>query len=318
MPCPVDQQANPESCGALFGKKADGEQCSQITCPKALGVTMKLICGGGCCPSCWAPDHVINLDRHTSIDDAAVVDAAPQAPSSCGGVKCFKTACAAGFTEGFVMDPKDGHAQIDYMRQFILHEAREQASEIDAKADQEFYAEKLRLVKMGSLKIQAEHDRRMNEVSVSQQIAQSNIHNKKKLEVLEAKNKLVSEAFQAAASALGSESKKESVIVGLIKQGCQSFQAGSSIKVRCRQEDESVVKSAIAKVGNVTFDNNYILKSFASTFTSECLGGVILSNSHNNVIVDQTFNARLTVCFERAVPVLKPMLFGGGGSKHFD
>merc|ERR1712166_1393803 len=185
--------------------------------------------------------------------------------------------------------------QIDYMRQFILHEAREQASEIDAKADQEFYAEKVRLVKTGSLKIQAEHDRRMNEVSVSQQIAQSNIHNKKKLEVLEAKNKLVSEAFRAAAAALGGESKKESVIVGLIKQGCQSFQAGSSIKVRCRQEDEAVVKSAIAKVGNVTFDNNYILKS--STSTSECLGGVILSNSHDNVIVDQTFNARLTVCF---------------------
>jgi len=102
MPCPVEQQTNPEACGALFGNKADGEQCSQITCPKALGVTMKLICGGGCCPSCWAPDHVINLDRHSSIDDAAVVDPAPQAPSTCGGVKCFKTACAAGFTEGFV------------------------------------------------------------------------------------------------------------------------------------------------------------------------------------------------------------------------
>jgi len=102
MPCPVEQQANPEACGALFGNKADGEQCSQITCPKALGVTMKLICGGGCCPSCWAPDHVIKLDRHTSVDDAAVVDPAPQAPGTCGGVKCFKTACAAGFTEGFV------------------------------------------------------------------------------------------------------------------------------------------------------------------------------------------------------------------------
>jgi len=102
MPCPVDQQANPEACGALFGNKADGEQCSQITCPKALGVTMKLICGGGCCPSCWAPDHVIKVDRHTSVDDAAVVDPAPQAASTCGGVKCFKTTCAAGFTEGFV------------------------------------------------------------------------------------------------------------------------------------------------------------------------------------------------------------------------
>ena len=46
------------------------------------------------------------------------------------------------------------------------------------------------------------------------------------------------------------------------------------------------------------------------------LGGVILTNEDGTVVVDQTFNARLAVCFERAVPVLKPILFGGGGSKH--
>merc|ERR1719463_554670 len=102
VPCPVDKQTNPESCSALFGDKADGTQCPQISCPKAEGVTMKLVCAGGCCPTCWAPDHVVNLDRHTSIDDAAVVDPAPQAPGTCGGVKCFKLKCGPGFTEGFV------------------------------------------------------------------------------------------------------------------------------------------------------------------------------------------------------------------------
>jgi len=100
--CPVGEQTNPEACGAFFGDKAAGDQCPQISCSKALGVTMKLICGGGCCPTCWAPDHVIAVDRHTTVDDAAVVDSAPQAPSTCGGVKCFKLACAAGYSEGFV------------------------------------------------------------------------------------------------------------------------------------------------------------------------------------------------------------------------
>lgn len=100
--CPVSSQTNTESCGAYFSGKADGQQCPQITCPKALGVTMKLTCSGGCCPTCWAPDHVIAVDRHTSIDDASVVDAAPQAASSCGGVKCFKLMCGPGYTEGFV------------------------------------------------------------------------------------------------------------------------------------------------------------------------------------------------------------------------
>jgi len=102
MPCPVESFGNAEACNAYFGNKADGEQCPQITCPRTPGVTMKLTCSGGCCPTCWAPDHVIAVDRHTSVDDAAVVDSAPQAPGSCGGVKCFALACAPGFSEGHV------------------------------------------------------------------------------------------------------------------------------------------------------------------------------------------------------------------------
>mmetsp|Transcript_35861 Transcript_35861/g.57119 ORF Transcript_35861/g.57119 Transcript_35861/m.57119 type:complete len:172 (+) Transcript_35861:59-574(+) len=101
-PCPVEEMANAEGCSAYFGDKVDAEKCPQISCPKALGVTMKLVCGGGCCPTCWAPDHVIKLDRHTSISDAAVVDPAPGAPTTCGGVKCFKLSCAPGYTSGFV------------------------------------------------------------------------------------------------------------------------------------------------------------------------------------------------------------------------
>merc|ERR1719261_89584 len=52
MPCPVEEMTNAEGCSAYFHGKADGEQCPQISCPKALGVTMKLVCGGGCCPTC--------------------------------------------------------------------------------------------------------------------------------------------------------------------------------------------------------------------------------------------------------------------------
>merc|ERR1740121_3315851 len=101
-PCPVESMTSPDGCSAQFGDKADADKCPQIYCPKALGVTMKLVCGGGCCPHCWAPDHVVSLDRHTTVDDAAVVPTAPQAPGTCGGAKCFKLACAAGHTEGHV------------------------------------------------------------------------------------------------------------------------------------------------------------------------------------------------------------------------
>merc|ERR1719277_1691944 len=102
MPCPVETMGNAEACSAQFEGKADGQQCPQISCPKALGVTMKLVCGGGCCPTCWAPDHVVSLDRHTALKNPATVPAAPQAPGTCAGVKCFKPLCQAGQTVSHV------------------------------------------------------------------------------------------------------------------------------------------------------------------------------------------------------------------------
>merc|ERR1719428_1886996 len=101
-PCPVESYTNPDGCAAFFGNKTDAEKCPQLSCSKALGITLKLVCGGTCCPTCWAPDHVVAMDRHTNITSPYVVEAAPQAPTTCGGVKCFKPVCAAGLKPGHV------------------------------------------------------------------------------------------------------------------------------------------------------------------------------------------------------------------------
>merc|ERR1719263_1818776 len=55
-PYPTESFASAEGCAAQFTGLGDGERCPQITCPKALGVQQKLVCGGSCCPVCWAPD----------------------------------------------------------------------------------------------------------------------------------------------------------------------------------------------------------------------------------------------------------------------
>mmetsp|Transcript_34844 Transcript_34844/g.81395 ORF Transcript_34844/g.81395 Transcript_34844/m.81395 type:complete len:161 (+) Transcript_34844:90-572(+) len=101
-PCPTESYTSPDGCAAQFAGKTDAEMCPQIDCPKALGVTFKLVCGGGCCPTCWAPDHVVGLDRHTTTENKFVVPAAPQAPGTCSGVKCFTPICDEGFVEGHV------------------------------------------------------------------------------------------------------------------------------------------------------------------------------------------------------------------------
>merc|ERR1719401_1189235 len=102
-PCPVTSMKRPDACAAQFGDKPDAAQCPQIYCPKALGVTMKLVCSGQCCPTCWAPDHVVSLDRHTSIENYTnVVPVHPEAPATCRNVKCFKLLCGTGYTEGYL------------------------------------------------------------------------------------------------------------------------------------------------------------------------------------------------------------------------
>merc|ERR1719222_560234 len=77
-PCPVESMTSPDGCQAQFGDKADADKCPQLECSKALGVTFKLVCGGGCCPTCWAPDHVVAMDRHSALESPHVAEAAPQ------------------------------------------------------------------------------------------------------------------------------------------------------------------------------------------------------------------------------------------------
>merc|ERR1719272_1060750 len=101
-PCPVDGMTDPDGCSALQGNKTDAEKCPQISCSESQGILFKLVCGGNCCPTCWAPDHVLAMDRHTTIVSPYVVPAAPQAPTTCGGVKCFKPMCAGGLKPGHV------------------------------------------------------------------------------------------------------------------------------------------------------------------------------------------------------------------------
>eukprot|EP00747_Dinoflagellata_sp_TGD_P139448 gnl/TRDRNA2_/TRDRNA2_175893_c0_seq11.p2 gnl/TRDRNA2_/TRDRNA2_175893_c0~~gnl/TRDRNA2_/TRDRNA2_175893_c0_seq11.p2 ORF type:complete len:129 (+),score=21.32 gnl/TRDRNA2_/TRDRNA2_175893_c0_seq11:98-484(+) len=83
-----------------------GIECGDMACPEPFELkTMS----GQCCPICWAPDHVVPLDRHKKLDPPSpyLVDIAEGAPSTCKApsphpAKCFKPVCKVGFKEGYV------------------------------------------------------------------------------------------------------------------------------------------------------------------------------------------------------------------------
>lgn len=100
-PCPVESWASADGCKAFLEGKRGADQCPQVECPIALGKAMKLVCSGNCCPTCWAPDHVVPLERHAADGADYIVKPHERAPKHCNGIKCFTLICAAGQDEGY-------------------------------------------------------------------------------------------------------------------------------------------------------------------------------------------------------------------------
>merc|ERR550537_1230709 len=79
-------------------------QCADIKCLAPFVLKRQT---GQCCPTCFAPDHVVALDRHVSMAGPSpyAADHAPAAPASCAGAKCFKPTCLPGYAPGHAPGP---------------------------------------------------------------------------------------------------------------------------------------------------------------------------------------------------------------------
>merc|ERR1719272_974177 len=78
------------ACGSMTG-------CADIKCVAPFALKRAK---GQCCPTCFADDAAVALDRHTSMKGPSpyAASVANAAPSSCKGVKCFTPVCIAGYT----------------------------------------------------------------------------------------------------------------------------------------------------------------------------------------------------------------------------
>jgi hypothetical protein len=90
------------------------------------------------------------------------------------------------------------------MVQFIHQEAKEKASEIKLKTDEEFNIEKLRMVEQEKAKIRAEYERKEKQVEVQKRIGQSNDVRFSRLKCLKARDDAMQAVLAEAASKLPS------------------------------------------------------------------------------------------------------------------
>ncbi|KAI8062865.1 ATPase, V1/A1 complex, subunit E [Gongronella butleri] len=206
---------------------------------------------------------------------------------------------------------------------FIKQEALEKAREIKVKADEEFNIEKAKIVRQESLNIEAVFERKIKQAEVQKRISQSNHVNKARLRMLQERDTVLDDLFEAGNARIHDLSKQGDAYADMLKQlvlqGAYTLME-PEIAIRCRKADVDHVNAAIEYA--VEQYNNTFAQTIAFSVTDEYLpassaGGVILTGLQGKIVVDNTLEARLEIAKQQMLPKLRVTLFGNSPNRRF-
>ncbi|KAF3169571.1 V-ATPase V1 sector subunit E [Orbilia oligospora] len=214
--------------------------------------------------------------------------------------------------------------ELKKMTAFIRQEAQEKAHEIQIKADEEFTIEKGRLVRSETVSIDTQFERKHKQAELSQQIARSNVTNKTRLKVLGVRQELLESIFEDARKSLGQiandKARYAGVLEGLILEGAFAL-AEPSISVRARKMDFDLVKSAADSASSAytekTGQNIKITLDEAGELPTDCAGGVFVISGNGRIDINNTFEERLSILEDEALPAVRNTLFGPSPNRKF-
>lgn len=223
------------------------------------------------------------------------------------------------------LSDSDVQKQIQHMMAFIEQEANEKAEEIDARAEEEFTIEKGRLVQQNRVKINDFFDRKEKNVEMQRKIGASNLLNKSRLEVLQAREAHVKSVLDEAKSQLRSIANDrtlyQELLQKLVAQGlCQLMEP--AVTVRCRQQDLSLVEQAVPQAvgqyqGMSGLSCNVTVDTINHLPASIC-GGVELLVRNSRIKISNTLEARIDMLAQQMLPEVKVALFGKNPNRKFD
>ena len=220
--------------------------------------------------------------------------------------------------------------QIGQMVSFILNEAKDKASEIEARALEDFNIEKLKLVQQMKEKVRTDHHKKAKQMQSEKAVAHSTRVNKKRLKKVAARQQVLEEVRKETIKTLNkidqNRDKYQTLLTELMVQAMVQLLEDEFV-VRCRECDktlvEQCVKPAIEKYNHVLSAVDVtrkveirISKSFLPPPHSKetegkaaCCGGVILTSADKKIVVDNTLDARLDLCLRECLPDIRRILF---------
>ncbi|KAL3422315.1 V-type proton ATPase subunit E 2 [Phlyctema vagabunda] len=200
----------------------------------------------------------------------------------------------------------------------------EKGREIEIKADEEFAIEKSKLVRQETASIDTQYEKKFKQATMSQQITRSTVANKTRLKVLSARQELLDTIFEAAQKKLGDATKDDTkyteICKNLILEGLYALNE-TKVEIRGRKKDYGVIKKAIdaatkeykektKKEVTVTIDEK-------NPQPEGSAGGLSIVGGGGKIDINNTFDERLKLLQDNALPSIRTTLFGANENRKF-
>jgi len=214
--------------------------------------------------------------------------------------------------------------ELKKMTAFIKQEAMEKGREIEIKADEEFAIEKSKLVRQETSAIDTQYEKKFKQAQMSQQITRSTLANKTRLKVLTARQELLDGIFEEAEKHLRDATKDKSkytdILKNLILEGFYALNE-SKILIRGRKQDFALLEKAIE--GATKEYKDKLKKDISASIDEEnpqpeeSAGGLIIVGGGGKIDINNTFEERLSLLQENALPAIRSTLFGKNENRKF-
>ncbi|TEY40342.1 hypothetical protein BOTCAL_0437g00050 [Botryotinia calthae] len=202
--------------------------------------------------------------------------------------------------------------ELKKMTAFIKQEAMEKGREIELKANDTNSP-----LKNPSLS-------KFKTARMSQQITQSTVANKTRLKVLSARQELLDGIFEQAQGKLkeatNDKGKYTETLKNLLLEGMYALDEGK-LQVRGRKQDYDLIKKAIEEAQKVYKEK--MKKDLTASIDEknplpeESAGGLFIIGGGGKIDINNTFEERLKLLQDNALPSVRTTLFGPNVNRKF-
>jgi len=219
------------------------------------------------------------------------------------------------------MNDAEVQKQITQMINFIKQEAKEKATEIELKAEQDFMMERSNIVQLERVRIVKEYEQKHEQIEVQKRIQRSHIQKESKLQVLRARDDLLVRIYDAAVKELPQLSTRNpqgyrQFLKDILLQAVNILNE-KTLVITCRAADMALVQQLVPEVLNahqggcqvIVVDTNNPLP---------IAGGLKVWTENRRIHVDNTLESRLKLAYEQNLPQLRMHFFGKSKTRKFD